>query len=72
MKILLTQAFEMFFGCHHHLSRVFTIRRRTYQVCLDCGREFGYSWELMRPMPSYEAVNSYAVSPLRTAHASTN
>ncbi len=29
------------FGCrHHHLSRVFTIKHRTYRVCFDCGREF--------------------------------
>jgi hypothetical protein len=29
------------FGCHHrHLSRVFTIKKRTYKVCLDCGHEF--------------------------------
>jgi hypothetical protein len=35
-------------GCHHsRLSTVFTIKHRTYQVCLECGREFGYSWELM-------------------------
>lgn len=35
------------FGCHHSLSRVFTIRGRTYQVCCDCGAEFDYSWEHM-------------------------
>jgi hypothetical protein len=29
------------FGCHHrHVSRVFTIKKRTYKVCLDCGQEF--------------------------------
>lgn len=29
------------FGCRHrHMSRVFTIKRRTYRVCFDCGREF--------------------------------
>ena len=29
------------FGCHHrHISRVFTIGKRTYKVCLDCGHEF--------------------------------
>lgn len=33
--------FQFAFGCrHHHLSRVFTIKRRTYRVCFDCGREF--------------------------------
>lgn len=33
--------FEFAFGCHHrHLSRVFTIKHRTYRVCFDCGKEF--------------------------------
>lgn len=32
---------EFIFGCRHrHLSRVFTIKHRTYKVCFDCGREF--------------------------------
>jgi hypothetical protein len=32
------------FGCHHrHMSRVFTIRHRTYRVCLDCGGEFEFT-----------------------------
>jgi hypothetical protein len=36
------------FGCHHsNLSRVFTIRRRTYRVCCDCGAEFDYSLDTM-------------------------
>jgi hypothetical protein len=36
------------FGCHHSsLSRVFTIRRRTYRVCCDCGAEFDYSLRTM-------------------------
>jgi hypothetical protein len=34
-------AFRFIFGCRHrHLSRIFTIKRRTYRVCFDCGREF--------------------------------
>jgi len=33
--------FQFIFGCRHrHLSRVFTIKHRTYRVCFDCGREF--------------------------------
>jgi hypothetical protein len=33
--------FQFIFGCRHrHLSRVFTIKHRTYKVCFDCGREF--------------------------------
>ncbi|MFZ0706352.1 MAG: hypothetical protein WAM71_12165 [Candidatus Korobacteraceae bacterium] len=42
MKI--TTLVNFLFGCHHsNLSRVFTIRRRTYRVCCDCGAEFDYS-----------------------------
>ena len=38
---LLWAVFEFIFGCRHrHLSRVFTIKHRTYCVCFDCGREF--------------------------------
>jgi hypothetical protein len=46
--------FQLTFGhCRHrHLSRVFTIKHRTYKVCFDCGREF----DLPNPQ-----------SPLRTA-----
>lgn len=30
-------------GCWHgNISRPFTISGRTYQVCLDCGRQFAY------------------------------
>lgn len=43
-----TKLVDFLFGCHHsHLSRVFTIRRRTYRVCCDCGAEFDYSLEMM-------------------------
>jgi hypothetical protein len=38
---MLLNVFQFFFGCRHrHLSRVFTIKHRTYKVCFDCGREF--------------------------------
>lgn len=38
---LLLWIFQFAFGCHHrHMSRVFTIKHRTYRVCFDCGREF--------------------------------
>jgi hypothetical protein len=46
---LLLWIFQFAFGCHHNkLSSIVTIKRRTYQVCLQCGQEFPYSWELMR------------------------
>jgi hypothetical protein len=36
-------------GCRHsRLSNVFTIKKRTYQICLVCGQEFPYSWERMQ------------------------
>ncbi len=36
------------FQCHHRrLSRVFTIQRQTYCVCLDCGARLRYSWNAM-------------------------
>jgi hypothetical protein len=38
---LLWNLFQFIFGCRHrHLSRVFTIKHRTYKVCFDCGQEF--------------------------------
>jgi hypothetical protein len=40
MKLVLA-VFQFIFGCRHgHLSRVFTIKHRTYRVCFDCSREF--------------------------------
>ena len=40
MKFLL-QIFQFAFGCHDsQMSRVFTIRKRTYRVCFECGQEF--------------------------------
>ncbi len=48
MKPLL-RIFQFSFGCRHRQrSGVFTIKKRTYQVCLECGQEFEYSWALMR------------------------
>lgn len=45
---LLFSMFQFAIGCHHRQrSSVFTIKQRTYQVCLKCGREFDYSWALM-------------------------
>jgi hypothetical protein len=58
--------FQFAFGCHHdQLSRVFTIKQRTYKVCMECGEEFDYSWARMhiqRP-----AVADPVYVPLNTA-----
>ena len=44
----LAEILTSLFGCtHSRLSRVFTISRRTYRVCCDCGAEFDYSLEKM-------------------------
>lgn len=37
--------------CHHYdRSRVFTINKRSYQTCLNCGFEIDYAWERMGSM----------------------
>ena len=42
--------FNFIFGYRHpNLSGPFTCSRRTYEVCLDCGRPFPYSLETMSP-----------------------
>lgn len=65
MKVL-RWIFQFVFGCHHRtLSRVFTIKKRTYQVCFDCAREFEYSWALMHSLPA--GVADVAVAPLNRA-----
>jgi hypothetical protein len=55
---------QFVFGCHHsQLSRVFTIKQRTYQVCFECGKEFEYSLALMHfSLPSNVIGN--VVAPL--------
>jgi hypothetical protein len=66
----LQAALEFLFGCHHgNLSRVFTIRRRTYRVCCDCGAELDYSLQRMaiKPrrlhVPQLEIVNGAGHAP---------
>ena len=50
------------FGCHHQeMSRVFTIKKRTYRVCFQCGQEFEYSWASMHPVRLSAAVNRCAL-----------
>ena len=68
----LLSIFQFIFGCHHrHLSRVFTIKKRTYQVCFECGGEFEYSWELMHSMRSSVAANAYGpLNGVKEAEAS--
>ena len=66
---LLLWIFQFAFGCHHgQLSRVLTIKKRMYQVCLECGQEFGYSWARMHSVGSSVDDNSYT-SPDSPRHA---
>ena len=44
----LASVLDFALGCHHaHLSRVFTLRGRSYKVCCDCGATFDYSLRTM-------------------------
>jgi hypothetical protein len=43
MKLRVQTVLERLFGCwHRNVSRPFTISGRTYEVCLDCGKQFAY------------------------------
>jgi hypothetical protein len=60
MKSLL-RILQSAFGCHHgQMSRVFTIKKRTYRICFQCGQEFDYSWASMQPLRSSSSANGYA------------
>lgn len=62
---MLRAALDFLFGCRHsNLSRVFTVRRRTYKVCLDCGAEFDYSMETMSISSCREAGPAEHWSPI--------
>ena len=53
--------FHLAFGCHHtQISRVFTIKKRTYRVCFQCGQEFEYSPASMHIVGSSAAANGCA------------
>jgi hypothetical protein len=44
VKLRVQTVLERLFGCwHRHVSRPFTISGRTYEVCLDCGKQFAYA-----------------------------
>jgi len=48
MRAFIRFILEFLFGCRHGtMSRVFTIRGRSYQVCCDCGFTREYSLETM-------------------------
>jgi hypothetical protein len=58
---------------HRHQSRPFTLDNHTYKVCLDCGKEIGYSLESMAPLrlgEQREFKIAGAERPSRTGHRS--
>lgn len=58
---LLFRMLQFAFCCHPgHLSRVFTIKKRTYKVCLDCGQELVLPDPYRTPPPS---LGGYDRSP---------
>ena len=58
------------FGCHHrHVSRVFTIKKRTYTVCLDCGHEFGLPYADTTALPTVSAIRAAQLKKIGRAHA---
>ncbi|HET9409701.1 MAG TPA: hypothetical protein VFO39_20865 [Candidatus Sulfotelmatobacter sp.] len=61
---------EYVLGCQHrHLSRVFTLRGRTYKVCCDCGARFDYSLRTMSIVHRRDALRRLlALRRLRARH----
>ena len=58
------------FGCHHrHVSRVFTIRMRTYKVCLDCGHEFDLPVPYAAEQPGSSEIVGTRLKAIRRTHA---
>jgi hypothetical protein len=65
---ILQVIFHYLFECHHcNLSRVFTIKHRTYQVCLECGQELDYSLSLMHTAPSHTPSEARGSANARSA-----
>ena len=65
---------EMLFGCrHNNMSFPMTAKLKgrrhaaaqvtgTYQVCLDCGKEFAYDWNEMRMVSGREEKRAVATA----------
>lgn len=63
MKLLQT-LLEFIFGCRHrHISRVFTIKHRTYRVCFDCGQEFDLPDPLGAESPDASKASRLGTNP---------
>jgi hypothetical protein len=63
--------FQFAFWCHHgHFSRVFTIKKRTYKVCLDCGEEFVLPNPYPKPLPYVPGYDPAQLKVIRQADVS--
>lgn len=63
LRSLLRFSYDVLFGCrHHHQTRPFTLKRQTYKVCLDCGKQIFYSPERMMPLTAREARRAEAAA----------
>ncbi len=68
MIAILENAIDILIGCRHsHVTRPFTLRRKTYEVCLDCGHEIPYSLATMSQVKGGRF--SGKVSAIETAKA---
>ncbi len=64
IQMLLEFIFDLFFGCRHaHLTRPFTIEARSYEICLDCGKEMPYSLQHMRLLRPWEIARHAKTYP---------
>jgi hypothetical protein len=55
IRAILVFLYDFMFGCgHEHVTRPFTLNRRTYKVCLDCGKQIYYSPVTMRQLTARE------------------
>jgi hypothetical protein len=63
IRSLLGFIYDVIFGCrHNHQTRPFTLKRQTYKVCLDCGKQIFYSPERMTPLTAREVRRAQAAS----------
>lgn len=70
LRNIVSAVINFFFGCsHQHATFPFTIKHRTYRVCLDCGAEMPYSvqtWSYV-PLRRRRAEQPAPAAPARTA-----
>jgi hypothetical protein len=76
LRFLRNKASDFCLGCsHHRLSRPFTIEKESYMVCLACGKQFFYSFDMMRRLSEREVRHMRAVrnatEPLSSARVTS-